>query len=428
MDYIFVKRGMIGMKFSFLFLLFVFVLTASFNSQANACSNAIQNSMVQISTQTQSKCISIKNANSAKTYFTADPSFQRNADYNIRITSVSGTVILNKKQSALSASINAHLNTLHNTEFKITLTPLTPNIEYNFTIVHDSNPISGETVIYIGLHSKAVKPFVEPPTCNGCEIQRVGNLNKQESATSNIGETTLTALAATSTNEASQCNDDNRPPESSPKNRISGSELNINAVLRESRAWMENIESTHPAYTAQFAAAMARLIVMHKAGGALDVAHSSTSDYVGSASMGNFLFGANARAMGFSEDVILRGAAFYQAAGKKGWTAFPQGIYNFLSNSGDNPGDPEQTLSGIRYHDEVFMENQSDTASASCIDAASVANGSSGGSTGGGGSGGGSGGGGLGGGYVAGGGGGSGVGTWWCFVQEGQAVYCWKEY
>jgi hypothetical protein len=94
MDHIFVKRGMIGMKFSF--FLFVFMFTASFNLQANACSNAIQNSMVQISTQTQSKCISIKNANSAKTYFTADPGFQRNADYNIRITSVSGTVILNR--------------------------------------------------------------------------------------------------------------------------------------------------------------------------------------------------------------------------------------------------------------------------------------------------------------------------------------------
>jgi hypothetical protein len=117
---------------------------------------------------------------------------------------------------------------------------------------------------------------------------------------------------------------------------------------------MASVDNTH-SYGGLFAAGIARLIVMHKAGGALDVAHAKdTSDYIGSESMGNFLYGANARAMGFSESVILRGAAGYQPIGKNGWSSFGQGVYNFMSNTGDNKGDPEQTLAGVRYHDEVL--------------------------------------------------------------------------
>ena len=91
--------------------------------------------------------------------------------------------------------------------------------------------------------------------------------------------------------------------------------------------------------------------------------------------MGNFLYGANARAMGFTESGILRGAAFYQPIGDNGWSSVPEGIYNFITNSGDNPGDPEQTLRGIRYHDEVFMNNQTDSSSTSCLDLITVSQG-----------------------------------------------------
>ncbi|WP_269571444.1 polymorphic toxin type 44 domain-containing protein [Shewanella denitrificans] len=158
---------------------------------------------------------------------------------------------------------------------------------------------------------------------------------------------------------------------------------------------------------------------MHRTGGALDVAHSQESDYIGSASMGNFLYGANAKAMGFTESTILRGAAFYQAIGNDFWSNLPHGIYNYVTNTGDNPGDPEQTLAGVRYHDEVFMKNQSDPSSVSCADAGSAGNallpgGGEGGNPGGG-AGGGSG-------DI---GGGSGRGTKWCFYQKGFPTYCW---
>jgi len=78
----------------------------------------------------------------------------------------------------------------------------------------------------------------------------------------------------------------------------------------------------------------------------------------------------------------------------------------------------------IKYHDEVFLNNKSDTSSLSCLDAQTLSEGSANtdGSNGGGSSG------------ESGSGGfigrcsGPGVGTWWCFVQTGQVTYCWLEH
>lgn len=184
---------------------------------------------------------------------------------------------------------------------------------------------------------------------------------------------------------------------------------------------LNRINKTHTLVSG-FAAAFARLYVMHRTGGALDVAHTLTTDYVGSAEMGNFLYGANARAMGFSSFTIIRGSAAYQAISDSGWAGLPRGAYNFAFNTGDNIGDPEQTLRGISYYDEVHHNNQGDTSSTSCQDS-QTKNGSNNTGGGAGGVGGGEGGGGSitfpGGG--AGWGGGA-CGTW--FIQKGYPPRC----
>ena len=411
-----------------LLLVSLIFLIAPTKSLANGCELSHQNTSVKINTKIQNKCIVLKNINPNKTYITADPSFQRNSDYNIKVKSISGNIILDKTVSKLESPFHSKINTDYNSELMVIFSPLTSSIDYNFYVIHDSNTLSGETTIYIGLHSKGYIPYVEPPTCDGCIIQSVGgDFNNIQYSQNLILDHEM--ISSSSSNEASQCNDSNRPPEPPPKNRYNGAPLNVNNVLKESKLWVDNIGNTHP-HAAEFAAAFARLIVMHKTGGALDVAHTENSDYVGSAAMGNFLYGANARSMGYTPDVILRGAAFYQPISQNGWSSFPRGVYNFYHNEGDNPGDPEQTMLGIKYQNEVFLNNRSDTSSFSCLDAQTLSEGSAntGGSNGGGSSGGSGSGEGSGSGGFIGGGSGSGVGTWWCFVQTGQTTYCWLEY
>lgn len=401
------------------FLAFASVML-SFNAFANNCIVLNPNSNVEVYTQSQSQsvCISFKNVNIQKTYFVADPSFNKDAAYKIKIQSVNGSVILDRTQSASGLTTNAKLNTNYSSEILVTLTPTTQNMEYKYFVIHDENTTSGETSIYIGLASRKITAYI-PPTrpCKDCYTSN------------SLGTLPLyMASSAGSMNEASQCTDANRPPEPAPRNRITNEELNINAVLKVSKQWKDEINKTHT-LGAQITAAFARMYVMHRVGGALDVAHDSFSKYGGSAEMGNFLYSANARAMGLPASFIIRFSAGYQAISDSGWAGFPQGYYNFTSNSGDNAGDPEQIMRGIRYYDEVHHNNQGDTSSTSCQDS-QTKNGSNNTGGGAGGVGGGEGGGGNGGGgsitFPGGGagwgGGGGGCGTW--FIQKGYPPRC----
>jgi hypothetical protein len=133
---------------------FILILFLPFELLANECKVLLPNSSAKISTVSSSKCINIKHVNTQKTYFVADPSFQKNSTYNIKVTTVAGATILNKNQPYSGGSTSAKLNTHHNTEVQVTLTPLTSDMKYSFFVVHDENTITGETTIYIGLHSK----------------------------------------------------------------------------------------------------------------------------------------------------------------------------------------------------------------------------------------------------------------------------------
>lgn len=398
--------------------LFFSSIMLSFNAFANNCIVLNPNSNIELYTKSQNQpvCISFKNVNVQKTYFVADPSINKDAAYKIKFQSISGSVILEKTQLAAGPSTHAKLNTNYSTEIVATLTPTTPNIEYRYFVIHDENTISDETSIYIGVITKKIVSYT-PPTepCKGCYTSY------------SIGTLPLNIASSTgSINEASQCTDANRPPEPAPRKRDTNEELNINAVLKVSRQWKDEINKTHT-HGSQFAAAFARMYVMHRSGGALDVAHTLTTDYVGSAEMGNFLYGANARAMGFTTFFIIRGSAGYQAISDSGWAGFPLGVYNFMSNTGDNLGDPEQTMRGIKYYDEVYQNNRGDTSSTSCQDSQTL-NGTNntGGGVGGGEGSGGSGGGANtfpGGGAGWGGGGGSGTCSWW-LIQPSYPPRC----
>ncbi|MBQ4831903.1 hypothetical protein J8L70_01485 [Pseudoalteromonas sp. MMG010] len=398
-----------------LFGLFIFLISTN---NAFACEDVYPNKKTVIKTYRDTGCVDIKLANPNKTYFVADSSIKKDGAYRITIKNSSGTTILNEdiSYSANQFTVAEKLNTLQHSDFTISLEPLTTLTDYTYTVIHDSNLESSVSTIYIGLQTVKSNASVEPPFPQNLMMMSTSST----STTGTIGE-------------VAQCNAGNRPPTLPPRARSNGAPLNINSVLRVTRDWTAKINNELIHQDAAIAAIVARGYAMHNFGGALDVAHSSQSDYVGTSSMGNFLYGANLRAMGMSADAIIRLSAGTQSLPSKGWF---QGAVDFVNNSGDNPGDPLEVMRGINYYDEVFSNNQNDSSHASCIDDQSIANDStlndasndetSSGSGGGGGEGSGD----LGDpdpdmGGGSGGGGGSGTG--WCFVQAGHPTYCWTE-
>jgi|SRR5690554_4114776 len=86
---------------------------------------------------------------------------------------------------------------------------------------------------------------------------------------------------------------------------------------------------------------------------------------------------------GFRLHYAQRAAAAYQAyqdhsnsgGSVKNYEQYiGQGLWNFLSNSGDSEGDKELIESGWRYADEVYQNNPSDTNSVSCVDLETINN------------------------------------------------------
>jgi hypothetical protein len=173
-----------------------------------------------------------------------------------------------------------------------------------------------------------------------------------------------------------------------------------------------------------------RARAMHRVGGPLDLAHSTQGGHSGSFEMGNFLYGANAIALGFTPSQVLNGSHAYQAISDGGYFQYVEGIYNYMNNTGDNPGDQMEVLRGIRYYQEVFQFSPHNNSSMSCVDSATQSGGGSTNPGGGGGPGTQPGGGGgspsgpnnPGGGYIA------PSGEEWCFVDSRDTVqYCWIE-
>lgn len=171
----------------------------------------------------------------------------------------------------------------------------------------------------------------------------------------------------------SQCNADNRPPTPAPYARDgSGRQLNLNQILRNERTWRARSRvafSSNP--FAIHTATYQRLYQNHKTGAQFDV-KSNDSEWDGDMAFGNFLYGAVLHTHGFSLSAAQRYAAAYQAVQDNGnelsMGVITQGIYNYVTNSGDSPGDDELIAKGWRYAREVHSQNPSDSKSLSCID------------------------------------------------------------
>jgi hypothetical protein len=134
--------------------LLFFTVFLQFEVLANECEVSLPNSNTEMSSLSTSKCIIIKNVNIQNTSILADPSYQKNAVYNIKITTVNDVTILDQTILPGTFSNITKLDTQQNTEIKVTLIPVSANIEYNFNVIHDENTITGVTSIYVGLHSK----------------------------------------------------------------------------------------------------------------------------------------------------------------------------------------------------------------------------------------------------------------------------------
>lgn len=391
-------------------------------ASANACDDVLPNTTKKVSAYRETACVNIKNVNLNDTYFVADSSIKKDGAYRIKIKNSSGTIILAEDISfaANQFVIAKKLNNIYSSDISISLQPLTSLVDYTYTVIHDENITTGSTTIYIGLQtvkSKAPRDPVEP------RIQ----LNSTSFQMQAVSSSLSTAVSTSSIGEAAQCNDGNRPPTTAPVTQTGNTPLNVNNLLRTSKAWSQKMDQAFP-HDIAAAAVFARAYVMHKYCGALDLSHEPDTDFKGSSSMGNFLYGANLRAMGMSTDYILSFSAAAQGRHGTDGSWFKGGV-NFILNTGDNLGDPEEVMRGIKYHDEVFDKNQNDSNLLSCLDDESIdsypevaeeAN-DSGSNIG---SGGGEGSGDLGnsGGYL---GSGPSGGEAWCLVQSGTVRFCW---
>lgn len=172
----------------------------------------------------------------------------------------------------------------------------------------------------------------------------------------------------------SHCNANNRPPTPAPYARDgSGRQLNLNQILRDERAWRARAKSAFSSNPfAIHVATYQRLYQNHKTGAQFDV-KSNDSEWRGDMEFGNYLYGAVLYTHGFSLSASQRYAAAYQAKQNNGnklsMGVITQGIYNYITNSGDSPGDAEIIAKGWRYANEVHSQNPSDSKSLSCIDA-----------------------------------------------------------
>ncbi|QPB82710.1 hypothetical protein CWC22_006760 [Pseudoalteromonas rubra] len=232
---------------------------------------------------------------------------------------------------------------------------------------------------YVDLHGELPQSLRSTSTVNDVRFSNSQQYSKVRQF-SIEGYATNTA-ARSSESEASQCNNSNRPPEAMPygsKEDNKHQQLDLNKLLRQEERWQKTVSrmlATQPG--AATTATYYRLYTNHQMGGALDV-KSSESPWAGNEDLGNFLYGAVMQVHGFSLDSTHRYAAAYQALqngkanGENMAQILAQGLINFVTKSGNGPGDAALESRGYRYAEEVYQNNKSDQRSSSCKDQKTV--------------------------------------------------------
>ncbi len=276
----------------------------------------------------------------------------------------------------------------------------------------------------IGVSVKQPPALPTPPPCRNsiCTEPKSEPINL--TFIQNIGK-----IQTSSQNEANQCNDGNRPPNSPPINGVNNRPFNYNRTFQMA-------EAEYASWVSQFTQPIAEANVFwtmyqrHKNDGIYDI-KSNRSPYQGNDDDGNFLYGGLMASFGFSLSETQRYSAAYQAIQDSGVAGFPLSIYNFISNTGDNLSDDQMVSRGWRYKKEVHNNNRSDiNKPTSCTPLNETSDNNDNGTGGSGGSGGGGKGGNPGtgdGSWPGFPGGGGGGGSWVCFVQEGHPTYCFQE-
>ncbi len=314
-------------------------------------------------------CVNISGVSISNTVLSADVQLpgqttQSYVGYGVSVLNSSGSSLVQGNIVDKATLFKVNTSGTSNLQLKIKKLSQNSHIKHLFSIVVNKESF-GLTVIHV--RPQAIdENFTNsnPPTipvCNDiytCEYPTSAN---------NVSYT-----------DAAQCSEANRPPiPPVPLKKNQAMIFNLSDVLRAEKAFYSNVLNfvslnyqglNNPQIMMHAQAIIfTRLYNNHRTGAVYDV-KSSLSPWAGNADYGNFLFGAVMSVYGFSKDETLRYSAAYQAISNYGYWGAPLGLYNYLKNSGDNPGDPAMVSRGHDYSSQVFANNLADSQSHSCID------------------------------------------------------------
>lgn len=309
----------------------------------------------------QEYCFSFTGLSFSSTLISFDPTTAVLGDYSVSIYNNSGHLKFSATVKA-KGDINFYAfpkneaNTL-----TVKIKPLASGVNYNFDILYDKNNVNNSNVIVIVPRIFLPVTAYTPPPSPSCNPHNQICINPLASS-----------LAVTE--EAAQCNDLNRPPADLPKERDSNAYLDINKELKNTYTTYQsllnqNVGDSNAIIIAE-SWAFSRMYLRHKVGAELDVKSDKSKYYNGDPAVGNFIYGAMMQVLGFSEISTQRFSAAYQPIESIGKHAFPLGIYNYVTNSGDNFGDKAEVTRGWKYAAEVWKFNKDSSYLSSCISTA----------------------------------------------------------
>lgn len=304
------------------------------SNSAYSCESLLRNHALDKIIYQNDLCINMNDLALGSSYIFIDSSLKKNAAFTATLDTSSGQNLFSQDFSHASGVFNASMNIGDNysgTDLVLTLTPTTNYRKYTFTVIHDYNPQEDLSVLYVTLISEVYGSNTPPIGGGGLNPQ---SMNVVLSSTSSNALNVLT--------EAAQCSDSNRPPTALPVDD-SGKALDLNGVLRESAAIRANLTGAGMLNPSNEVAAntylFLRAYIQHKPGGSLAI--------------GNFVYGANMRGMGFSREQILAISAGIDAAtnGSFSWNEkIGHGIMNYITGYGEEAIDVINVTKGMDYY------------------------------------------------------------------------------
>ncbi|MEE2025747.1 polymorphic toxin type 44 domain-containing protein [Alkalimonas mucilaginosa] len=364
---------------------FIWVSLAALSiGSANAsCVELRENSEVTLSTAASSNgeiCITLRDLHPSETYFMVDKSYPGMnspalVGYDARWQLTNGSTVYNKNIYADFDMTKINLQSHDRATLRLKKAQNGANYDYTFNIINNRE-IQGFSIISVVMNAKPIassQPTPPAPPPRG-ECDYIGGIFictdplRAPVVTSSSNAVLIGDIVALS---GPQCNANNRPPTPAPYARDgSGRQLNLNKILRDEKAWLTKINTATSNANLRLMVIMQRNLQVFSMGAIYDV-KDSLSPWAGNDDFGNFLYGAVMQVQGFSGSDTQRFSAAYQAIQNGNgitWSSATQGIYNFITNTGDETGDPEMVMRGYRYARDIHSQNPSDSKTLSCID------------------------------------------------------------